>query len=184
MKAIWVAPDIRDNIIDFIKYWSNHTQINKMIFLNWIKMSSSKYYNWQDRYGKVNEHNALIPRDHWLEEYERKSIIKFYQDNPTEGYRRCCFMMLDNNIVAVSPSSVYRVLSSAGLLKKWNPKQSTKGHGFIQPILAHDHWHVDISYININGTFYYLCSVLDGFSRFIVHHEIRDSMKETDVEIT
>lgn len=28
-----------------------------------------------------------------------------------------------------------------------------------------------------------MCSVLDGFSRYIVHWEIRESMKESDVEI-
>ena len=38
-------------------------------------------------------------------------------------------------------------------------------------------------YINICGTFYYLCSILDGFSRYIVHWEIREAMKESDVEI-
>lgn len=32
------------------------------------------------------------------------------------------------------------------------------------------------------GTFYYLCSVLDGFTRLIVHWEIRESMREADVE--
>jgi putative transposase len=42
---------------------------------------------------------------------------------------------------------------------------------------------VDISYLNIRGTFYYFCGVLDGFSRYIVHWEIRESMKEADVEI-
>src|SRR5262249_7598027 len=40
--------------------------------------------------------------------------------NPLEGYRRLTFMMLDADIVAVSPSSVWRVLSQAGLLSKWN----------------------------------------------------------------
>ena len=38
-------------------------------------------------------------------------------------------------------------------------------------------------YINICGTFYYMCSILDGFSRYIVHEEIRETMKEADVEI-
>ena len=47
----------------------------------------------------------------------------------------------------------------------------------------HEHWHVDISYLNIKGTFYYLCSVPDSCSRYIVHHEIRESMKESDVEM-
>jgi len=31
--------------------------------------------------------------------------------------------------------------------------------------------------------FYYLCSVLDGFSRFLVHWDLRESMRETDVEV-
>jgi transposase InsO family protein len=92
-------------------------------------------------------------------------------------------MMMDADIVAVSPSSVYRVLTNAGLLKRWNGKLSKKGDGFIQPLKPHEHWHTDISYINICGTFYYLCSVLDGFSRYIVHWEIRESMTERDVEI-
>ena len=53
----------------------------------------------------------------------------------------------------------------------------------MQPLQAHEHWHVDLAYVNICGTFYYLCSVLDGCSRFIVHSEVRESMKEADVEI-
>ena len=131
----------------------------------------------------VNEHNAWIPRDFWLSDDERRAIIDYYHDNPLEGYRRLCYMMMDADIVAVSPSSVYRVLANAGLLKRWNSKPSKKGTGFIQPLKAHEHWHIDISYINICGTFYYLCSILDGFSRYIVHWEIRESMKESDVEI-
>jgi putative transposase len=47
----------------------------------------------------------------------------------------------------------------------------------------HEHWHIDVSYINISGTFYYLCSVLDGYSRFLVHWELRASMTESDIEI-
>ena len=39
------------------------------------------------------------------------------------------------------------------------------------------------SYINISGTFYYLCSVLDGYSRSIVHWNLREAMREADVEI-
>jgi len=91
-------------------------------------------------------------------------------------------MMLDDDVVAVSPSSVYRVLKQAGRLdRKWQ-KPSKKGTGFVQPLQAHDHWHVDVSYVNLSGTFYYLCSVLDGYSRFIVHWELRESMTERDVE--
>jgi transposase InsO family protein len=92
-------------------------------------------------------------------------------------------MMLDADIAAVSPSSVWRVLHRAGLLRQWNGKESKKGRGFEQPLKPHRHWHIDVSYINVSGTFYYLCSVLDGYSRAIVHWDLRETMKETDVEI-
>ena len=82
-------------------------------------------------------------------------------------------MMLDVDVAAASPSSVYRVLSEAGLMKRHNTKASLKGTGFQQPLSPHEHWHVDIAYINVRGTFFFLCSVLDGCSRSIVHWEIR-----------
>mgnify|MGYP006290788213 CR=1 FL=1 len=153
------------------------------LFITWLGITTSKYYNWQNRYGKANEHNAQVPRVFWLDGWEKEAIINFHYANPLEGYRRLCFMMLDRDIVAVSPSSVYRVLSKAGLLKRWNHKPSNKGNGFTQPLRPHEHWHIDVSYLNINGTFYYLCSILDGCSRYIVHWEIRESMTEADVEI-
>ncbi len=170
-------------MIDYIRYYSDKTEIVTADFIRRIGIARSKYYDWKRRYGKVNEHNAWIPRDFWLTDFERQAIIDYYDDNPLEGYRRLCYMMIDADIAAVSPSSVYRVLSNAGLLNKFNGKESRKGTGFVQPLEAHQHWHIDISYINICGTFYYMCSVLDGFSRYIVHWEIREAMKESDVEI-
>jgi putative transposase len=98
-------------------------------------------------------------------------------------YRRLAFMIMDADVVAVSPTSVYRVLKAAGRLGRWNTKPSRKGRGFEHPLKPHEHWHVDVSYTNICGTFYYLCSLLDGCSRYIVHWEIRESMKEADIEL-
>jgi len=183
LKDSWVEPDVRDEVIDYVRYYSDKTEIAAGDFIQRIGIVRSKYYDWQKRYGKVNEHNAWIPRDFWLTDCERQAIINYHYDNPLEGYRRLCYMMIDADIVAVSPSSTYRVLANAGLLNKFNGKKSKKGTGFVQPLKAHEHWHIDISYINICGTFYYMCSVLDGFSRYIVHWEIREAMKESDVEI-
>jgi putative transposase len=183
LKDSWAEPDIRDEVVDYIRYWSSRTEIKAGKIVNHIGITRSKYYDWRRRYGKTNEHNAWIPRDFYLTDREKRSIIAYYNDHPLEGYRRLTYMMMDDDIVAVSPSSVYRVLVNAGLLRRWNRKPSKKGAGFQQPLKAHEHWHIDISYINICGTFYYLCSILDGFSRYIVHWEIRESMTEADVEI-
>ena len=169
--------------MDFIRYWSGRTEIPALRLVGWAGLSRSKFYHWQERYGKANEHNGLVPRDHWLEPWEKKAIIEFHHRYPLEGYRRLTFMMLDRDIVAVSPASTYRVLRQAGLLQRWNGKPSKKGTGFVQPLEPHQHWHVDISYINVAGTFFYLCSVLDGCSRAVLHWQLRYSMTEAEVEI-
>jgi transposase InsO family protein len=152
-------------------------------FLPWLGVGTSKFYDWKDRFGKVNEHNAWVPRDHWLTDDEKERIRTFARSHPLEGYRRLTFMMLDADQVACSPASVYRVLKAAGLLAGSSPVPSKKGTGFVQPLQPHEHWHIDVSYLNIAGTFYFLCSILDGCSRFIVHWEIREKMAESDVEI-
>jgi hypothetical protein len=92
-------------------------------------------------------------------------------------------MMLDDDVTAVSPPTVYRVLKGAGRIGRAPPPNPRKGKGFHQPSGAHHQWHIDFSYLNICGTFYYLCSILDGNSRFIVHWEIRERMTQEEAQI-
>jgi transposase InsO family protein len=151
-------------------------------FFPWLGIGTSKFYDWKHRFGKVNEHNDWVPRDHWLTDHEKERIRAFARGHPCEGYRRLTFMMLDADVVACSPASVYRVLQAAGLLAGSSPAPTKKGTGFVQPLAPHQHWHIDVSYLNVAGTFYFLCAILDGCSRFIVHGEIREKMQEADVQ--
>ena len=169
--------------MDYVNYWKDHTGIPARQLLAWLDLGVSKFHSWKQRYGKANEHNGQVPRDYWLEDWERAAILAFHDKHPLEGYRRLTFMMLDDDIVAVSPSTTYRVLKAAGRLDRRSWAPSKKGSGFAQPSGAHRHWHTDISYLNLGGTFYFLISVLDGYSRYIVHWEIRESAKEVDVEM-
>ena len=168
-----MAHDVRDQIVDYVGYWTGRTEIPARRFLTWLTLGASKFHDWKARYGQANEHNAQVPRDTWLENWEKQAILDFHDRHPLEGYRRLTFMMLDDDIVAVSPASTYRVLKAAGRLDRHWAKPSKKGTGFVQPLRPHEHWHVDVSYINVDGTFYYLTSLLDGCSRYIVHWELR-----------
>ena len=169
-------------MVDYVNRWTARAELPAKKLLAWLELASSKFHQWQKRYGRPNAHNGRMPRDGWLADWEKRAILDYHQRHSLEGYRRLAFMMLDDDVVAVSPSSVYRVLKQAGRLdRKWQ-KTSKKGTGFVQPLTAHEHWHVDVSYLNLGGTFYYLCSLLDGYSRYLVHWEIRESMTERDVE--
>lgn len=160
-----------------------NTPVNKLLGL--IRISSSKYYSWIERHHQPNNHNGIIPKKHWILDWEKEAIINYAKEHNGEGYRRLTYMMIDDNITAVSPSTTYRVLKAAGLLNRWNKvKKSNKGTGFEQPTTPHQHWHTDIKYVNFRGTFLFLISVIDGYSRYIVHHELRMNMQEFDVQLT
>jgi transposase InsO family protein len=182
LKGAWVPHDTRDEVVDYVNYWTKRSELPARRLLAWMGLGTSKFHDWKHRYGMANEHNAHIPRDWWLQEWEKEAIIRYHDLHPLDGYRRLTFMMLDDDVVAVSPASVYRVLKQARRLDRLRFSPSKKGTGFVQPLGPHQHWHVDVSYINLGGTFYYLTSLLDGYSRFIVHWEIRESMTERDVE--
>jgi len=168
-------------VVDYVREYAALTEVPQARLLAWLGIARSKFFDWKHRFGRVNEHNAWVPRDHWLTDAEKAAIIDFRSRFPLEGYRQLAYMMLDRAVAAASPSSVYRVLKDAGLLGR-AAAPSKKGTGFRQPVLPHEHWHVDVAYVNIKGTFYFLCSALDGHSRFVVHWELRETMKEAEVE--
>jgi len=174
---------LRNEIIDYLEYWRQRTGIAITLILTWLTLSNSKYYDWSHRKGQQTQPIGIIPKSHWILPWERESIIEYRYLHPEEGYRRLCYMMLDEDIVAVSPSTVYRVLKEKGLLVTQWRHQRSKGTGFNQPEYPHQHWHLDITYINFRGTFVYLAALIDGYSRFIVHYELKTSIDSLDIEI-
>jgi putative transposase len=84
--------------VDFVRRWSEKTEIGVGRFIHWLGVTVSKFYDWRQRHGCVNEHNGWVPRDFWLELWEKEAIIDFHLKNPLEGCRRLTFMMLDADV--------------------------------------------------------------------------------------
>ena len=133
--------------------------------------------------GQPNRHNGHQPRDYWLSNEEREKIVEFYRLHREDGYRRCAYMMIDEDVAYASPATVYRVLRDAEVLRHRVRGSTKKGSGFDQPTQPHEHWHMDISYVKIGDRFYFLICVLDGFSRSIIHWDLRNAMKDEDVGV-
>ncbi len=163
------------------------TEIPTRKLLSYAKLSAGKFYDWQQRYGIPNQHNQQVPKAHWLLAWEKSMIRAYYRrhEYEEEGYRRLCYRMIDEDVVYASPSSVYRVLKEENLLNKFKscPESNQRGRGYVQPTRPHQEWHIDISYVNVLGTFLFLIAIIDGYSRYIVAYDLRVSMREADVEI-
>jgi hypothetical protein len=57
--------------------WSQKTELPVCRLVRTAGLGLSKFYNWKDRYGRANEHNAPIPRDFWLEQWEVQPSSNF-----------------------------------------------------------------------------------------------------------
>jgi putative transposase len=156
-----------------------------------VGINRSKYYHWNCRRGIANRHNGEIPCNNRLTPQEKADLISYAKTKYSEntqylriGYRRLAHEMLDKGIVVASSSTVYNVLKPTGLLNRWNTtKTSRRGTGYIQPEYPHQEWHTDIKYVLHEGNYVYFISVLDGYSRYSLHHELRLTMTELDAEL-
>ena len=88
LNGRWVPHDTRDEVVDYVRRWNERTEIPARQFVGWLGIGQSKFHDWKDRYGKRNEHNGWVPRDWWLEDWEKQAIIRFSFEYPLEGYRR------------------------------------------------------------------------------------------------
>ena len=146
-------------------------------------MSPSKFSEWKKVYG-CPRLIRKIPRSHWLLPQEKDSIVSFKREHPTIGYRALTWMMVDRDVAYVSPSSVLRTLTEAGLNNIWTrPAVGANRNGFEQPKYIHEQWHTDISYVNYRGTFLFLIAVLEAASRAVLAWDIREKMETLDVDI-
>lgn len=174
--------ELRNEILSFIQHWNQRSEVTAIRLINWLGIQRGRYYEWVKRKDKPNEHNAPIPKSHWVLESERLAIVNYAHSHLQAGYRRMTYLMLDEDVAAVSPSTTYRVLKEAGLIQAWT-KRSKKGDGFDQPIAPHEHWHTDFTYLRIKGVFYFLVTVLDGYSRAILSWNLKPTMTQEDAQI-
>lgn len=151
-----------------------------------LGLPRSTYFDWArlDGGGKAARPPATTPKSHHITPDERQAVIAFAREHRELGHKRLAYAMADAGVAAVRPTTVYAILKEAGLIGRWKqPEITAHKTGFEQPSAAHEQWHTDIAYLNILGTQFFLISVLDGFSRAIIHHDIRISMETADVEI-
>lgn len=150
-----------------------------------LGIAKSRYHAWQERRasGTLEDRSTVVAHDlsAALPE-EKQAVIGYALEHPKDGYRRLAWQMVDADVAFLSPSSVYRVLNEADLLYRW--KRSTHS-GMVpeKPTRPDERWHTDIMYLRVADTWYFLITVLDAYSRYVVHWDLLTSMTAADVRL-
>ena len=69
LNGVWVEPDKRDQVVDFVQDWSKKTRVPIEKLLDQVGLAVGKFYDWRKRYGAANRHNGKVPRDFWMLEW-------------------------------------------------------------------------------------------------------------------
>jgi putative transposase len=99
-------------------------------------------------------------------------------------YRKLTWKMIDEDVVYLSESSVYRILRENKLLGRvFKENDGAKKEYENKPERIHEHWHTDIAYVVISRIHYYLILMIDGFSRYLLSWELMTDMMALSVEL-
>ena len=146
----------------------------------------SRYYDWRAREdGEVLEDLVSGARGspYAILAEEKEAVVEYALKHPKEGYRRLAWMMVvDEDVAYLSPSSVYRVLSDADLLYRWK-RSNRSGSPPPEPGGPNERWHTDLMYLRIEDTWYFLVTVLDAYSRYVVHWDLLTTMTAAAVRL-
>lgn len=158
--------------------------LKKLLTLYGIRKST--WHRWQGFSEFLPQPSFCTRRnDRRLLKEEEDRIVKFRRLHPEVGYRKLCWMMNDAKEVFATESAVYRVLKKNGVLWGFKSADSkgTEKEYKNKPAYVHHHWHTDIAYVKIRGTFYFLIMLLDGYSRFLLHWDLMTDMTKDSVAL-
>ena len=109
---------------------------------------------------------------------EEKALVKTHALAHTElNHREMAYRMIDEDIVFMSPSSVYRILREYNLLVRRQQKPKREYWNAHKALTGPDQvWQTDLMVIQHKNRDYYLLSYMDVYSRFIVYYKLCTSM--------
>lgn len=150
-----------------------------------LGLAKSRYYDWKRRADAQQLEDLFAgsrASPYAILAEEKEEVIAYALEHPKDGYRRLAWMMIDEDVAYVSPTSTYRILSDADLLYRW--KRSTRvGVHPPEPEAPNERWHTDLMYLRVQDTWYFLVTVLDAYSRYVVHWDLLTTMTAAAVRV-
>ena len=157
-----------------------------------VDVPRSTFYRWYLRYQEsgpdgLSDRKAR-PRQFWnrIPQAVREQVVKAALEQPEKSPRELAWHLTDNEEYFISESSVYRILKSYDLVTSPVFQMITAGDRFETPTRrVNEMWQTDFTQFKvISWGWYYLCTILDDYSRYILSWRLSTNMAAGDVEET
>lgn len=178
------SAEVKGELLALVRETVERTGWTIRRILKHLGLSKARYRDWRRREAldALTDQSPVPRTTDGILPVERAAVMAYAKTHPKDGYRRLAWQMLDADVAYVSPSSVYRILDAADLLYRWKRSAST-GTAPPQPTRPHERWHTDLMYLRVADSWYFLVSVIDAYSRYLVHWELLRTMRASDVDL-
>jgi transposase InsO family protein len=157
-----------------------------------LNINRSTFYTWYKRYGQGG-YDALAtryrpPERFWNEipPWEKERVVETALDHPEKSPRELAWHITDKRGYYISESTVYRILKAHDLVTSPVYAVVSAHEKFPQPTrAANELWQTDFTFFKVvHWGWYYLSTILDDYSRFILAWRLCQGMSADDVKLT
>ena len=157
-----------------------------------LDVPRSSFYRWYQRY-QAQGYDGLAeqkpgPRQFWnrIPQAMRQHVVEVALARPDQSPRQVAWHITDTEQYFISESSVYRILKGFDLVASPAYDLVTASDKFKNPTKrVNEMWQTDFTQFKVAGWgWYYLCTILDDFSRYILAWQLSSTMASADVQDT
>jgi transposase InsO family protein len=107
---------------------------------------------------------------------EKEAVLDYARRHPELRHREMAWKMVDEDVVYLSPSTVYRILKSANLVCPWRRRSKRRREEEEKATRPNQRWATDVMQVMIGVGIYFVVSFMDEYSRYVVHFTIASGM--------
>jgi RNA-directed DNA polymerase len=169
-----------------------HSALSVKKTLEELQVPRSTFYRWYKQYLEEGEKGLVDhrpnPHQVWnkIPEEVKQEVVELALEYPDRSPRQIAWLFTDQKSYFISESSAYRILKSFDLVESPAFRVMSAADEFQHPThRVHELWQTDFTYFKIqHWGWYYLSTVLDDFSRYIIAWKLTPTMSATDVQDT
>ena len=187
-RLIRYKPEEKMEIIHLVE----HSNLSVKKTLEELQVPRSTFYSWYQRYQEHGmdglKNKKLKVKQFWnrIPDHVRGQIVNLALEYPDESPRQLTYRFIDEKAYFVSESSVYRILKGYDLIESPAFEVITAKNKFDNPTKrVNEMWQTDFTqFLVVDWGWYYLSTVLDDYSRYILAYKLSPTMNAQDAEDT
>ena len=169
-----------------------HSQLSVTQTLEELEVPRSSFYRWYRDYLEEGEEGLIDkqsqPGQFWnrIPDTVRKQVVDLALEYPDQSSRQLAWLFTDQEGYFISESSVYRILKRYDLIESPAFEIIQAADQFKNPTKrVNELWQTDFTYFKIIGWgWYFLSTILDDYSRYILAWKLTSTMTAQDVQDT